>query len=436
MSAKCLLPVVHSGRRKMSWRGRPESYAVQTQAMCNPPGAASSRTASCEALILLTAVAPLLAATLAVVSHKPLMTPQLPRRYLMAECGPLQAALVEHANTWAAKFTDLLRRVAHKQLAASQERLTAARQALQEVRVQVSWRKTRCRDVKRRLDSVVWHAAPRVAQKVAAGRAQSRVLAAIQRMRCVPGDLHKLTCCSIGILWMLTNVAIRFILLGHCSHSVMSATIEIPLMNTVSAMSAPALHQVPQVAAAEGGVATASEVAADLAGMDEQLMDVQEKFASLQRFEARLSLAVLCGFWHSTGACAVVQGYYHRWERILMTMCFPCWSCPIHCSEGYKEDLLRAMSGTHSPCGPTVKRCVRQRRWRLTRRLATHSWACSERRRRCSALQRPLLGPDTPQITATEWPTQQAAHMNLQLSRYLIATGPHPAMNFDSANQH
>ena len=56
-----------------------------------------------------------------------------PRRYLMAECGALQAALVEHANTWAAKFTDLLHRVSHKHLAALQERLAAARQALQEV---------------------------------------------------------------------------------------------------------------------------------------------------------------------------------------------------------------------------------------------------------------------------------------------------------------
>ncbi len=44
----------------------------------------------------------------------------------------------------------------------------------------------------------------------------------------------------------------------------------------------------PQVAEGEGGAARAAEVAAELAGMDEQLMDVQEKFASLQRFEARV----------------------------------------------------------------------------------------------------------------------------------------------------
>ena len=56
----------------------------------------------------------------------------------MAECGSLQAALVEHANTWAAKFTDLLHRVAHKQLAALRERLANARQVLQEVRFQGS----------------------------------------------------------------------------------------------------------------------------------------------------------------------------------------------------------------------------------------------------------------------------------------------------------
>ena len=51
----------------------------------------------------------------------------------MAECGSLQAALVEHANTWAAKLTELLHRVTKKQLAALQERLAAARVALQEV---------------------------------------------------------------------------------------------------------------------------------------------------------------------------------------------------------------------------------------------------------------------------------------------------------------
>ena len=51
----------------------------------------------------------------------------------MAECGSLQAALVEHAETWAAKFTDLLHRVARKQLAALQERLSAAQRALLEV---------------------------------------------------------------------------------------------------------------------------------------------------------------------------------------------------------------------------------------------------------------------------------------------------------------
>ena len=55
------------------------------------------------------------------------------RRYIMAECGSLQAALVEHANAWAAKFTDLLHRVAHKQVAALQGRLAGARTLLQEV---------------------------------------------------------------------------------------------------------------------------------------------------------------------------------------------------------------------------------------------------------------------------------------------------------------
>ncbi len=125
----------------MSWRGEQESNSIQTQAMRNPPVAARSRTSSSEDLILLTAVALFLAATRGVVSCKPtLMTPQLPRRYLMAECGALQAALVEHANTWAAKFTDLLHRVAHKQLAALRERLANARQALQEVRGQGSLR--------------------------------------------------------------------------------------------------------------------------------------------------------------------------------------------------------------------------------------------------------------------------------------------------------
>ena len=51
----------------------------------------------------------------------------------MAECGSLQATLVAHANTWAAKFTDLLHRVAHKQVAALQARLASARTLLQEV---------------------------------------------------------------------------------------------------------------------------------------------------------------------------------------------------------------------------------------------------------------------------------------------------------------
>ena len=40
---------------------------------------------------------------------------------------------------------------------------------------------------------------------------------------------------------------------------------------------------------ADGATAAVAEVAAELAAMDEPLMDVQEKFASLQRFEVRLS---------------------------------------------------------------------------------------------------------------------------------------------------
>ena len=50
----------------------------------------------------------------------------------------------------------------------------------------------------------------------------------------------------------------------------------------------------------EGEAAKAAEVAAELAGMDEQMMDVQEKFASLQRFEAR--------------ACCVHVGHAKYWE--------------------------------------------------------------------------------------------------------------------------
>ena len=64
----------------------------------------------------------------------------------------------------------------------------------------------------------------------------------------------------------------------------------------------------PQVAEGGGGAATPAEVAADLAGMDEHLMDVQEKFASLQRFEARHLPAA-----PAYGAAMIVES--RRWVR-------------------------------------------------------------------------------------------------------------------------
>ena len=56
-----------------------------------------------------------------------------------------------------------------------------------------------------------------------------------------------------------------------------------------------------------GNAERMAETAADLAAMDEPLVDVQEKFASLQRFE----VSSLVPSWHAASPCLLV---HWRWQ--------------------------------------------------------------------------------------------------------------------------